>query len=154
MPTSPQMVSAHMCTDGSTWGWWSLTASLNPAFVYPFDAPQLQVKGCHVGRDGHLQSLRHSWRGSLLVPIQPLQPQEWRLWVWFFQTPEGAAWKWIVHGSMVVHFWVGMGQRIWGNVIWLPSRASTDSLPLILPLLTQSSAAPPSPTAVLPPTTN
>ena len=72
------------------------------------------------------------------------------IWVQFLQTPEGADgiwWQW-EHGSI---YWVGVGWRIWGNVIQFPSRAHTDPPTLILPLLTQSSAASPSPTAALPP---
>ena len=61
----PQMISAHMCTDGSLQGWRSLTAPLNLAFVNPLDVPKPQVKGYHVGGNGHLQSIWDSWGGSL-----------------------------------------------------------------------------------------
>ena len=40
-----QVHFAHMSTDCSMWGWWSLFATLKPASVYSFDAPQLNAKG-------------------------------------------------------------------------------------------------------------
>ena len=50
------------------------------------------------------------------------------------------------------HFLGGDGVEDMRNVVQLPSGAYTDSPPLILPLLTQSSATPPSPTVALPAT--
>ena len=60
LPSGPCSHVYRLCP----WGWWPLTASLYLALVDPLDAPQLQVKGCHVSRDSHLQSLWYSWGGS------------------------------------------------------------------------------------------
>ena len=59
----------------------------------------------------------------------------------------------IAVGTWLHFFWWG-GIEDMRNVIWLPLRAHTDPLPMILPLLIQFSAAPLSPTAVLPPLVN
>ena len=60
----PQMVMMYMCTDGNLRCWQSLTTPLNPAFINPFDAPHIQVKGCHMGGDGYLQSLETAKEGA------------------------------------------------------------------------------------------
>ena len=60
-----QVHLVHMHTDGGMWGWWTLSAALNLASIYPLDAPQLNVKGLNIGRDHLLWSWEHSWRGRL-----------------------------------------------------------------------------------------
>ena len=67
-----QVGLAHMGTGGHMRSRQSLTAPLNLAPINPLDALHIQVKGCHVGRDGYLQSLRNGQGGGLLCS----QPQE------------------------------------------------------------------------------
>ena len=136
------MVPVHICTDGSTH---------SPAFVYPLDAPNCRQRGT-MWAGMATSRVWDTAEEELLVPIQPLQLQEQRLQVQFLQAPGG----WLGNSGSwsMVAFLGGVGWRIWGNVIWLPSRAAVDPLPLILPLLTQSSASPPYPTAVLSPATD
>ena len=62
---------AHIGTNGHTRGGWSLNAPLNPALLDPLDAPTIQAKGCHVGRDGNLQGLRDGEEKSLLCLHTP-----------------------------------------------------------------------------------
>ena len=50
-------------TDSSPWGWWILFAIFNLALIYPFDAPNLDPKGLHVGWNGLLWSWGNRWRG-------------------------------------------------------------------------------------------
>ena len=65
------MVPAHMDAYGSLESGCSLTASLNPAFVNPFDAPHIQAKGHHVGGDGYLQGLGDSQGGASCADMPP-----------------------------------------------------------------------------------
>ena len=103
----PQMVSMYMCTDGSTWGWWPLTAPLNPALVYPLGVPNCKQRDTMWV--GWLPSkLGRQVKREPLVPARPLPPQKQRLQVQFLQTPEG----WMGYsgsGSMAEFFGVGWG---------------------------------------------
>ena len=140
MPTSPKVISAHLYTDGSPLGWWPLTTPFNLAFVNPLDAPQLQVKGCYVGGNGHLQSLWDSSGGSLWYQFNLLDHRSRDLRC----SPFGLLRGWLRYGgswSMVV-FLGGVGWRTWGNEIQLPSRACTDILPPVLPLPIQFLCSP------------
>ena len=124
-----------------------------PDICIPFWCPQLQVKGCHVGRDGHLQSLGHSWGGSFWCQFNPSNCQSRGFWFDSFRLLRGQL-RSGGGGSMTALFGWGWGWRIWGNMIQLPSKDHTDHPPPILLLLTQFSVVPPSPTATLPPATN
>ena len=53
-----------MSIDSGMWGWWPLCATFNLALIHPFDVPQLDAKGLHVGRDSLLWSLCWCWRGD------------------------------------------------------------------------------------------
>ena len=125
--------------------------SLHPSTqaLYTFLCPPTAGKGVPFGWGWPPPELEKQLERGLPVPVQLPQPQEWRLQVQLLWTSEGAdgiCWLW-EHGGI---FLVGVGWMTWGNVIWLPSGAHTDP-PLILPLLIQSSAVPPSPTAALSP---
>ena len=87
--------------------------------------------------------------GQLPVPVLHLLPQGWKLQVQLLQAPEGVVWRWWQMGCGKV-VWVGVGWRIWGNVILLPSGAHIDLLSLILPVLLQFSQALPFPVTELP----
>ena len=41
-----QVHLVHMHTDGGTWGWWTLSAALNLASIYPLDVPSWMQRGC------------------------------------------------------------------------------------------------------------
>ena len=60
-----QVHLAHMCTDGGSWGWWTLFEALNLAPIHLLSVPQLNVKGLHVGRVCLLWSWKDSWKGRL-----------------------------------------------------------------------------------------
>ena len=60
----PLVHSVHMSTESGTWGWWPLCATFNLASIHPFDTPQLDAKGLHVGSDSLLWSLCWCWRGD------------------------------------------------------------------------------------------
>ena len=62
---------SHMGADSHMRSGQSFTAPLNSAPINPLDAPHIQTKGCHVGRDGDLQSLRSGQGGSLLCLCTP-----------------------------------------------------------------------------------
>ena len=62
-PTPPQVHFAHMCAYGGMWGWLSILATFNPASIHLFDAPQLNTKGLHIGRESFLWSWWGSWKG-------------------------------------------------------------------------------------------
>ena len=78
-----------MSTDSGPWGWWTLSAIFNPALVYPFDTPNLDPKGLHVGWNSLLWSWGNSWRGrsSGLTCRFRLGVQ---------QTPGGDGWEMVV----------------------------------------------------------
>ena len=65
----PHMGLAHMSAYGYPGGGWSFTAPLNLVLVDPFDAPHIQMRGCHVGWDCNLQG---SQGESLLCWYAPL----------------------------------------------------------------------------------
>ena len=69
-----QVVSAHMGTDGCMRGGRSFVAPLNLAMINPLIGPHINMKRCHVSRDGDLQGLRNSQRGSLLASAPPQPP--------------------------------------------------------------------------------
>ena len=54
-----QVYPLHVCTNCGSGGWWVLPATFNLTLVYMLDAPQLNMKGLHVGRNLSLY-----WRGS------------------------------------------------------------------------------------------
>ena len=62
---------AHMSTNGCMGGGWSFAVPLNLALIDPFDAPHIQMKGCHVAGDGNFQGLRDSCGWSLLCWYAP-----------------------------------------------------------------------------------
>ena len=41
----PQVFSAYMCRNCSTWGWWPLQATLNLALIHPLVAPNFRQRG-------------------------------------------------------------------------------------------------------------
>ena len=41
-----QVPLAHMSANGSTWGWWTLSAALNPASIHLLDPPNWMQRGC------------------------------------------------------------------------------------------------------------
>ena len=52
-----------MGTNGGPWAWWTLFVVFNLALIYPFNAPNLNPEGLHVGWNGLLWSWGSSWRG-------------------------------------------------------------------------------------------
>ena len=66
-----QMDLVHMGANDHTRGGWSFTATLSSPLADSFDAPHIQMKGCHVGKDSNLQGLRDGQGGSLLCLYTP-----------------------------------------------------------------------------------
>ena len=67
-------------THGCKWPherWMVLHCTPQPGIHRPSWCPHIQMKGCHVSRDGNLLILRNGWGGGLLYLCTP-QPQEWR----------------------------------------------------------------------------
>ena len=67
-----QVGLAYISKNGHMRSRWSFTAPLNLTLINPLDAPHIQTKGCHVGRESNLQSLRNSHGGDLLCLLTPL----------------------------------------------------------------------------------
>ena len=67
-----QLGPAHMGADGCMKGGESFVAPLNPAIFDPLGGPHVNMKGCHVRRDGKLQSLRNGQRRGLMHLYAPL----------------------------------------------------------------------------------
>ena len=141
-----QIVSAHMCTDGSMWGWQHFTAP-STLHLYTLLMPQTTGKGVPCGWGWPPPELGTQLRREPPAPVQPSTTGVDTLGL----TPMdswGGGLDMVVVGAGQ-HFVDRGGWRTWGNVIWLPSRAHTGPLLLILPLSTWLSAPLLSPTAAL-----
>ena len=78
-----QVVPVHIGADGHMRDGRFFMAPLNPAT--PLSGPNVNTKGCHVGRDGDLQGLRTGQRGSLLCQCIPLSHQWQGFWISTFR---------------------------------------------------------------------
>ena len=137
-----------MHTDSGLWGWQSVTAPLNPALINPLDAPNCRwrdvmwagIATSKVG-DAAEEGNSNAISASLTAGAEASGTA---IGSW------GSGLEMVVVGVWWC-FLGRVGQRTQGNVIWLPTGACTDLLPLILLLLPLSSSAPPSPVTVPPP---
>ena len=141
--------SLHMCAQMAAHEVGGLSLHLSTWHLYTLLMPPIASKGVPCGWGWLPPKLGRQMKSESLVPGQPLQLQEQRLQVQVLQTPEGSDgiwWQWENGG---IFGWGGVEDM--GECDMAPLKSPTDPPPLILSLLTQSSAAPPSPTAVLPP---
>ena len=119
----PPKCTLHTCANCGMWGQWTLLAALNPASIYSLDAPQLDMKGLHVGGDCLLRSWKNSWRGSFHCLFCRLRD--------FGMLPVGswgARWETVVEGVRWA-FLEGVKLRMRRGVLWLSSEAHKNLLP-------------------------
>ena len=145
----PQVLSAHVCADCSMWGWLPLCATLNLALKHPLDAPNCRWRGvmwAGIATSKSGDAAKEGTSGASSVSLATRMEAS--------GTASSGSWGCgleMMADGVWWGFWMGVGQRIQGNVIWLPSGDHIDIVPLILPLLLQFSQGPPSPVTVLPP---
>ena len=95
----------------------------NLAMINPLGSPHINMKGCHVSRDGDLQGLRNGQRGSLLCLQAPLSHRHWGSWL-----TSSDSWSWLGYGhsgNPINVSWQGVGSLAGMNGIMHPKGGHT-----------------------------
>ena len=146
---TPQVISVHMCTDSSLWGWWPLTATPHLAFINPLDAPNCRQRsamwaGMATSRAGTTSEEGASDTNSTSLTA----------WAGTSGTVSSGSWGGSLETVAVgtwQHFLSEGGWKTWQKKIQLPLGACIDPPLLILPLAIQSFVTPLFPAAESPP---